>query len=424
MFRLMFLPMPARHSAIVLLWMALLTQAAWAGPGMDAYQAGDYKRALAILEPQAQLGISEAQFLLGRMRESGQGIEANRERAVFWYRKAAAQRHFGASAALEAMGESKTGTLSKPLTGVASGPQSAATGSGSASSGDASLSDTARLLAMLEGRAAWDRVRGPQLIETLKRRAETGDAESAATLGMVFETPPAGAPDLSTAARWYARAVELKHPLAANNLGALHYDGRGVAQDFAEAARLYRIGADGGSAIAQYNLAVMLGQGRAGNADVPQMIDWMKKSAAQGYARAQAQLARFYLDGLGVDKDAVEAGRLFLAAAQAGHVNAQYWYGQLSASGNGVSRELSVGADWILRAADAGLPIAMQEAGAIFELGLGRNADSTRAVSYYKRAGDAGVKEAAARLASAYANGELGLPQDTNEAARWSLRAK
>ena len=424
MFRLMSFPMPARHSVIVLLSIVLLIQTAWAGPGMDAYQAGDYKRALAILEPQALLGISEAQFLLGRMRESGQGIEANRERAVFWYRKAAAQRHVGASAALEALGEATTSAALKPLTGAASGAYSPATGSGSASSGDASLTDAARLLAMLEGRTAWDRVRGPQLIEALKRRAETGDAESAATLGMAFETPPVGAPELSTAARWYARAVELKHPLAANNLGALHFDGRGVPQDFAEAARLYRIGAEGGSSIAQYNLAVMLGQGRAGNPDVPQMIDWLRKSSAQGYARAQAQLARFYLDGLGIEKDAVEAGRLFLAAAQAGHVNAQYWYGHLSASGNGVSRELSVGADWILRAADAGLPIAMQEAGAIFELGLGRNADSTRAAAYYTRAGDAGVKEAAARLASAYANGELGLPQDTNEAARWSLRAR
>ena len=419
--------MPSHRFAAGILMCALLGPTAWAGPGTDAYQAGDYKRALAILEPQANAGLAEAQFFLGRMRESGQGMEANRERAVFWYRKAAVQGHLGARAALEALGESQTTTAPRPMAGAALRPSTAAIGSGSGSAGGlvgSAATEAERLMAMLNGRLAWDRARTPQLLESLKRRAETGDAESAAALGIYFEAPPDGAPDVSAAARWYARAVELKHPLAANNLGVLHFDGRGMQQDFAEAARLYRISAEGGSAIGQFNLALMLGQGRAGSVDVPQMIELLKKSAAQGYARAQAQLARFYLDGLGVAKDAVEAGRLFLAAAQAGHVNAQYWYGQMSATGNGVSRDLSIGADWILRAADAGLPLAMQEAGAIFELGLGRNADGARAVSYYRRAGEAGVKEAATRLASAYANGELGLPQDTNESARWTARAR
>ena len=412
-----------RLVAASLLICVLLGANAWAGPGIDAYQAGDYKRALGILEPQALAGLAEAQFYLGRMRESGEGIAASRDRAIFWYRKAALQGHLGARAALEALGESVAGTTPKPLVGAAPRPTSAAAGSGSGSAGN-TTTEAERLLAMLNGRLAWDRTRTPQLIESLKRRAETGDAESAAVLGIYFESPPAGAPDPGTAARWYARAIELKHPLAANNLGALHYDGRGVPQDYAEAARLYRVGADGGSAIAQYNLALLLGQGRTGSTDTPQAIDWLQKSAAQNYARAQAQLALFYLEGLGVEKNPVEAGRLFLAAAQAGHVNAQYWYGRMSASGNGVGRDLVVGADWILQAADAGLALAQQEAGAIFELGLGRSADSARAVAYYRRAGEAGVKEAAARLASAYANGELGLRQDTDQAALWTVRAR
>ena len=419
----MFFSMSTRRCTAAVLLCAWLGAGAWAGPGIDAYQAGDYQRALAILEPQALAGLAEAQFFLGRMRESGEGIAASRDRALFWYRKAAAQGHLGARAALEAMGESRSAATPGPLTGAALKPSSATIGSGSGSAGSMP-SETEQLMAMLNGRLAWDRTRAPQLVEALKRRAETGDAESAAALGIYFESPPGSAPDAGTAARWYARAVELKHPLAANNLGALHYDGRGVRQDYAEAARLYRVGAEGGSAIAQYNLALLLGQGRSGNADPAQMIEWLQKSAAQHYPRAQAQLARLYLDGLGLAKNPVEAGRLFLAAAQAGNVNAQYWYGRMTASGNGVARELTVGAGWILQAADAGLALAQQEAGAIFELGLGRNADSTRALAYYRKAADAGVKEAAARLASAYANGELGLPQDTGEAARWSARAR
>ena len=419
----MFFSRSGYRCAAAVLLCAWLGARAWAGPGIDAYQAGDYQRALAILEPQALGGLAEAQFFLGRMRESGAGIAASRDRALFWYRKAAAQGHLGARAALEALGESSSAATPRPLTGAALRPSSATTGTGSGAAGS-TASAAEQLKGMLNGRPAWDPTRAAQLVESLKRRAETGDAESAAVLGIYFESPPGGAPDAGTAARWYARAVELKHPLAANNLGALHYEGRGVRQDFAEAARLYRVGAEGGSAIAQYNLALLLGQGRSGNADTAQMIEWLQKSAAQHYPRAQAQLARLYLDGLGIAKNPVEAGRLFLAAAQAGNLHAQYWYGRMSASGNGVARELTVGAEWILQAADAGLALAQQEAGAIFELGLGRQADHARAVAYYRKAGDAGVKEAAVRLASAYANGELGLPQDTDEAARWTARAR
>lgn len=398
----------------------LSTLPVWAGPGTDAYDAGDYKRALAILEPQARNGKAEAQYFLGRMREAGQGIEASRERALFWYAKAAAQGHVQARAALESLGAPPPDTGPKPMVGAALSPPAALT----PGRPGAAPSDPERLLAMLEGRLPYERARAPQLVEALKRRAETGQADSAAVLGAYYESPLAGKPDFAVAARWYARAVELGYPLAANNLGALHYDGRGVAQDFAEAARLYRIAAEGGYAVAQYNLALMLGQGRGIATDVPGMLVWLRKSAAQDYPRAQAQLARLTLDGLGVEKNPVEAGRLFLAAAQAGNANGQYWYGHMTASGTGVTRDLAIGADWILKAADAGLPIALQEAGSIFELGLGRNADPARAVAYYRKAGEAGVREAAARLATAYANGELGLRQDTLEAARWAARAK
>jgi hypothetical protein len=405
---------------IVAAALLLSTLPAWAGPGTDAYEAGDYKRALAILEPQAKNGKADAQYLLGRMRENGQGIEASRERALFWYAKAAAQGHVQAKAALESLGGPPPDTGPKPMVGAALSPPSALT----PARPTAAPTESERLLAMLEGRLPYDRARAPQLVEALKRRAETGHAESAAVLGAYYESPLAGKPDFSVAARWYARAVELGYPLAANNLGALHYDGRGVPQNYAEAARLYRIAAEGGYAVAQYNLALMLGQGRGIAPDVPQMLDWLKKSAAQDYPRAQAQLARLTLDGLGVEKNPVEAGRLFLAAAQAGNANAQYWYGQLTATGSGVARDLVIGADWILKAADAGLPSAMQEAGAIYELGIGRSMDQARALAYYRKAGDAGVKEAAARLATAYANGELGLRQDTGEAARWAARSK
>ena len=66
----------------------------------------------------------------------------------------------------------------------------------------------------------------------------------------------------------------------------------------------------------------------------------------------------------------------------------------------------------------------MHEAGALWEQGMGRPVNNTRALEWYRKAGGAGVRDAAARLASAYANGELGLRQNPQEAGRWSALAR
>jgi len=400
--------------------------------GIAAYEAGDYKKALDLLERPGLAGNADAAFHMGRLREQGLGMVANRDRALFWYGEAAKRGHAGARAALAALGgkapvaaagaASPGTTTPRPLVGAASGAAGAA--NIAAAPLVVPLNDQQRLQAMLDAKVPYDRNRAEQLADAIKTRAETGDAESAATLGWFYESRPGGTPDFAVAASWYRRAIELKHPLAANNLGALYYDGRGVETNYAEALRLYRQAAEAGYAIAQYNLALMLGQGRGVARDVPGMLDWLKKSAAQGYSRAQAQLGRFTLDGIGVTKDPVEAGRLFRAAAEQGLPVAQYWYGHLISTGNGVARDLSIAAEWILKAAEGDVAIAAHEAGAIYELGLGLPANNARAVAWYRKAAIAGVRQAASRLEAAYTNGELGLKVSPQDASVWAALAK
>ena len=81
------------------------------GVGVAAYRAGEYKKALDVLELHAIRGNAEAQYLMGEMREQGLGIEASRERALFWYGQAAAQGHVAARAALETIGGAQTGNF-------------------------------------------------------------------------------------------------------------------------------------------------------------------------------------------------------------------------------------------------------------------------------------------------------------------------
>jgi TPR repeat protein len=432
----------------------LISSLAVAGPGQDAYESGDYKRALQILEPQAKRGLAEAQFLLARMREEGHGIDKDITRAIFWYTQAAAQGHVQARAALALLRDASPllrgaaqAPATSPTTGNAANTAAPASTSSSAATepsqtaprspvggplwappstiaaaAPAVSAEARQLTAMMSGQAPFDRSRANRAVDALKARAPQ-DPASASLLGQFFESREGGE-DYAEAARWYKSAAERGDAVAQNNLGALHHDGKGVPRSDADALRLYSDAARTGYAIAQYNYALMLGRGRGTVVDVSGMLEWLRKSSAQNYPRAQAQLARLLLDGAGATQDEKEAARLFSLAAQQGLPQAQYWYGQLLMSGRGVNRNIESGADWILKAADGGVPLALLEGAGLFETGIGRPVDNARALVLYRRAVDAGVKDAAQRLATAYTNGELGLAKDAAEAQRWAERAK
>jgi hypothetical protein len=68
--------------------------AATAGPFEDAAaacQREEYATALRLWHPLAEQGDADAQFHLGLMYESGQGVLRNDADAIKWYRKAAEQ---------------------------------------------------------------------------------------------------------------------------------------------------------------------------------------------------------------------------------------------------------------------------------------------------------------------------------------------
>ena len=70
--------------------------------GLEAYNSGDFKTALAEWTPIAEQGDADAQFNLGLMYENGEGLPENDKTAVKWYTLAAeqgyaiAQRYLGA----------------------------------------------------------------------------------------------------------------------------------------------------------------------------------------------------------------------------------------------------------------------------------------------------------------------------------------
>ncbi|MGN6277579.1 MAG: SPOR domain-containing protein [Sphingomonas sp.] len=78
-----------------------LTGTAWAQSnavkaGVDAYQRGDFKSAIADWQGPAAKGDADAEFNLGQAYRLGKGVPVDLTKAEDWYRKAAEQGHFQA----------------------------------------------------------------------------------------------------------------------------------------------------------------------------------------------------------------------------------------------------------------------------------------------------------------------------------------
>jgi cell division septation protein DedD len=64
--------------------------------GVDAWQQGDYAKAIAEWRPLAEAGDPDAQFNMGQAYKLGRGVSPDLAAAIQWYRKAAAQGHMRA----------------------------------------------------------------------------------------------------------------------------------------------------------------------------------------------------------------------------------------------------------------------------------------------------------------------------------------
>ena len=89
---------------VVLLW-SVLQGGAWAGvdEGLAAAERGEYATALREWQPLAEAGDARAQYGLGLMYATGQGVPKSDVEAVKWYRLAADQGRANAQNNLGAM---------------------------------------------------------------------------------------------------------------------------------------------------------------------------------------------------------------------------------------------------------------------------------------------------------------------------------
>ncbi|MCP1675105.1 TPR repeat protein [Natronocella acetinitrilica] len=70
--------------------------------GRAAWEAGDYSRAFELMVAEAEAGNADAQYTVGYMYYTGQGVQRDERAAIRWIQRAAGN---GSARAMQALGE-------------------------------------------------------------------------------------------------------------------------------------------------------------------------------------------------------------------------------------------------------------------------------------------------------------------------------
>lgn len=114
-----------------------------------------------------------------------------------------------------------------------------------------------------------------QYIESLKEKANLGDAKAQSDLGHAYISGVYVEKDYAEAKKWYELSAQQNLDFAQHNLGAMYLEGHGVPVDYVKAR------------------------------------EWYELAANQGFRKSQLALGFFYLNGLGVDVDINESKKYF-----------------------------------------------------------------------------------------------------------------
>lgn len=124
-------------------------------------------------------------------------------------------------------------------------------------------------------------------IDIIKQRADLGDAEAQAELGIMF------------------------------------YEGKGVETDFAQALKYFKLSADQGNTKGQFFLGGMYLKGVGVECNYEEAFKYLKLSADQGNSESQFCVGALYKAGKGITKDYKEAIKYFKLSADQGHKDAK-----------------------------------------------------------------------------------------------------
>lgn len=298
----------------------------------EASQAGNYARAVSLWKNLAEQGDPDAQYALGWMYESGQGVAINFKQAIHWYKQAAIQDYVTAQYVLASIYDKGTGVPANPETAVAWYLKAANQGNAE--------SQFQLGLHYQDGNGVLQN--DQQSFLWFSKAAEQGHLSAQLYLGKIYQSGRGVKQDYYAAFKWYEKASSQGNTSAIFHLAELYEFGHGVVQDKQRAQSLYLASAEKNFAPAAYKTGEFYENGKAGKVDFEQAVKWYKSAANKGNKSAEFKLARFYQNGNGVEQNMRIAIELYKQAAMQNHPQAYYHLGLIYENGEqGISVDRS-----------------------------------------------------------------------------------
>ena len=416
------------------------------------------ERALAAMRLAAELGDPNAQFNLGRMHYTGNGLPQDDVVARRWLSPAAEQGQPRAQTFLGILYIKGRSVAQDMVTGQMWLTIAAAQGdllgrqvseNNAKEMSEAQVAEAekrakdwlAAFEARLAARLASYRARGSQSVQAaavpalkpppnpaeeraaaLRQAAEAGDAKAQARLAMFYLEGLGVKPDLAEAVRWTRAAAEQGHARSQVYLASSLIDGMGVAKDEKAALLWLQKAIDQNLPLAQSYLGDLYEAGKGGLAqDDAAAAKWYRLAAEQNFGWAQSKLGQMYLEGRGIAQD---------------HFAAHVWlnlggrWDLLEEAARGLSRDQITEAQARARALFEGFE-ARQDWRQVKTIGeaaeaVGKHPIEARydgrfedpVLQTLKRNAEAGDPEAQAELALRFHSGR-GIPKSLEQAVYW-----
>ena len=291
--------------------------------GYEAAQSGNYKKAVQIWLPLANSGNTAAQYTLGWLYESGQGVKQDHTKAAHWYQQAANKGNDAAQYALATM---------------------YAKGNGVEKSNKKAL-------------------------ELFTLAANQGDAISQYQVGKYYHQGLGIEKDDIKSVFWYKKAAQQGHITAQINLGSMYQAGNGVKKNYKKAIQWYESAAKQNNALAQYQLAHMYEYGQGEKLNYNKAIELYTKSANNNYSQSAFKLGYIFETGQGTKVNFKKAITWYRQAALQGNTNAQFRLGLLSQTGNGTEKNIQKAITWYTEASRRDHAQAYYQLAEIYEYG-------------------------------------------------------
>ncbi|WP_181817734.1 tetratricopeptide repeat protein [Psychromonas sp. B3M02] len=363
--------------------------------GYEAAHSGNYKKAVKIWLPLAEKGDAPAQYTIGWMYESGQGVKKDLKKAVYWYKKSAEQEYEAAQYVL--------GTLYEKGEGVEQNSEAALSYYLLAAEQGDPISQFQVGNYYQYGIGTYKN--NDKSIFWYEKAAEQSHVNAQIDLGKIYQSGEALEIDYEKAVHWYQAAAAQNNAVAQYQLAYMYEHGLGKPQNYTKAIQLYSRSANNDYSQAAFKLGTIFESGASGEVDNAKALSWYRRAALQGNTDAQFQLGYLSEIGKGTEKSIQRAIDWYTQASRRDNAEAYYILGQIYEKGttdyrHNIAPNLQKAVKNYQYASELNYPLAHAKLAYFYETGIFTHQDKEAAIALYQKSPQKWAKERLTRLVS------------------------